>query len=237
MRRFSFIVIVSLLWVGGLTSHAQTTLVDSLLHAKLHYFGIELSIPIDYTATDCKIIWSPDNAQKHYLGIFNIAACSPDKNCMILYPEFLFNLLHKGEDSADGRLRYMAREIMEGTKLLDEEYRYTDKRGPLFWVEDNLSTVSGQWVNKTFNADKLFIYTLPLINSAFNINMGVLPTSIDSFHHLIRIYFTRKEGAYCDLLMLLTDDGMDDAEKYLSDLKGHIKFDDKIIHEKWELIP
>lgn len=237
MRHFRFIFLISLLCGECLTSQAQTTYIDSLLHSKLHNYGIELSLPVDYTANNCKTIWGPNNAQKHYLGVFDIAALSPDKNCMILYPEFLFRLLHEGEDSADGRLRYIAREILEGTNLLDEEYRYTDRRGPLFWVEDNISTVSGQWVNKTFNADRIFIYELPLINSVFNVNIGAFPTSIDSFHHLIRIYFTKKEGAYCDLLMLLTVDGMDDVERYLSDLKGHIRFDDKIIHEKWELIP
>lgn len=237
MRRFSLFVFISILCGCCFTGQAQTSCIDSLLHAKFHNYGIELSIPIGYVANDCKIIWSPNDAQKHYLGVFDIAACSPDNNCMILYPEFVFRLLHKGEDSSDGRLRYMAREIMEGTKLLDEEYRYTDNRGPLFWVGDNVSTVSGQWVNKSFNADKVFIYPLPRNHSAFKVNKGVMPISIDSFQHLIRVYFTRKEGAYCDLLMLLTDDGMEDAEKYLSDLKGNIRFDDRIIHEKWELIP
>ena len=211
---------------------------DDLFREKNDRWGVIFSVPEGYEGTEVKASWGANASYDHRLSaLFDRVLLSEDGNCAILYPTVLISLMPQNVCSIGGRMRYFEREMQEAFRYVDEDHNATDPDTVPFSLEDHSTCVTGEFVKKAFNADKMYMYSIPAVNAKLTVSKGEISSEeLARFTTATRLFILKEGGYYCDLLLLLSEEGEKQIWEYVDDLAGHLWFDEKQILLKWERI-
>ncbi len=200
--------------------------------------GISLKVPEGYSAEKTKVVWSYRPELRHPLGgLFSVAAISPDRNCVVFYPEFVFKIMNKGQDNIEGRKAFIVRDLKYLTGFMDTDGKFTDPYKTSFNPADYITTISGKIVREAFNADYVFLYGSdfdPAVLSCPSKGFSI-PFDKENYSKLQRVHIVKEGGSNYDLLLLFTESGYAKRWKYFLDLSGTITFDTRKIRQTWEV--
>ena len=227
-----------LLCVAAYGQEAEKNTVESFFDWTYEFYGISVKLPEGYSAEKTKVVWSYRQELPHSLGgLFSVAAISPDRNCVVFYPEIVFKIMKQGQDNIDGRMALIVRSLKYLTGFVGEDGKYTDPDNTSFNPTDYITTIKGKAVQDAFNADYVFVYGVdfdPSVLSSPPEGFSI-PFEKEKYSKLQRIHIVKEGGSNYDLLMLFTEAGFENRWKYLTDLSGNIYFDIKKIQQTWQV--
>jgi hypothetical protein len=222
-----------LLCISAYGQETEINTVEGFFDWTYDFYGISLKLPEGYSAEKTKVLWS--YRPKPLGGLFSVAAISPDRNCVVFYPEVVFKIMSKGQDNIEGRKAFIVRDLKYLTGFMDTDGKFTDPYKTSFNPADYITTISGKTVQEAFNADYVFLYGVdfdPAVLSSPSDGFSI-PFEKERYSKLQRIHIVKEGGSNYDLLMLFTEDGFENRWKYLADLSGTIFFDTKKIRQTW----
>lgn len=229
-----------LLCVAAYGQEAEINTVEGFFDWTYEFYGISVKLPEGYSAekTNTRVVWSYRPELRHPLGgLFSVAAISPDRNCVVFYPEIVFKIMKQGQDNIDGRMALIVRGLKYLTGVVGEDGKFTDPDNTSFNPADYITTIKGKAVRDAFNADYIFLYGVdfdPAVLSSPSDGFSI-PFEKERYSKLQRIHIVKEGGSNYDLLMLFTEDGFENRWKYLTDLSGKIYFDIKKIQQTWQV--
>ena len=222
-----------LLCISAYGQEAEINTVEGFFDWTYDFYGISLKLPEGYSAEKTKVLWS--YRPKPLGGLFSVAAISPDRNCVVFYPEVVFKIMSKGQDNIEGRKAFIVRDLKYLTGFMDTDGKFTDPYKTSFNPADYITTISGKTVQEAFNADYVFLYGFdfdPAVLSCPAKGFSI-PFDKGKYSKLQRIHIVKEGGSNYDLLMLFTETGFENRWRYLADLSGTIFFDTKKIRQTW----
>ena len=222
-----------LLCISAYGQEAENNTVEGFFDWTYDFYGISLKLPEGYSAEKTKVLWS--YRPKPLGGLFSVAAISPDRNCVVFYPEFVFKIMSKGQDNIEGRKAFIVRDLKYLTGFMDTDGKFTDPYKTSFNPADYITTISGKTVQEAFNADYVFLYGFdfdPAVLSCPAKGFSI-PFDKENYSKLQRVHIVKEGGSNYDLLMLFTKTGFENRWRYLGDLSGTIFFDTKKIRQTW----
>ena len=222
-----------LLCISAYGQEAEINTVEGFFDWTYDFYGISLKLPEGYSAEKTKVLWS--YRPKPLGGLFSVAAISPDRNCVVFYPEVVFKIMSKGQDNIEGRKAFIVRDLKYLTGFMDTDGKFTDPYKTSFNPADYITTISGKTVQEAFNADYVFLYGFdfdPAVLSCPAKGFSI-PFDKGKYSKLQRIHIVKEGGSNYDLLMLFTATGFENRWRYLADLSGTIFFDTKKIRQTW----
>ena len=222
-----------LLCISAYGQEAEINTVEGFFDWTYDFYGISLKLPEGYSAEKTKVLWS--YRPKPLGGLFSVAAISPDRNCVVFYPEFVFKIMNKGQDNIEGRKAFIVRDLKYLTGFMDTDGKFTDPYKTSFNPADYITTISGKTVQEAFNADYVFLYGFdfdPAVLSCPAKGFSI-PFDKENYSKLQRVHIVKEGGSNYDLLMLFTKTGFENRWRYLGDLSGTIFFDTKKIRQTW----
>lgn len=222
-----------LLCVAAYGQEAENNTVEGFFDWTYDFYGISLKLPEGYSAEKTKVLWS--YRPKPLGGLFSVAAISPDRNCVVFYPEVVFKIMSKGQDNIEGRKAFIVRDLKYLTGFMDTDGKFTDPYKTSFNPADYITTISGKTVQEAFNADYVFLYGFdfdPAVLSCPAKGFSI-PFDKENYSKLQRVHIVKEGGSNYDLLMLFTKTGFENRWRYLGDLSGTIFFDTKKIRQTW----
>lgn len=104
-----------------------------------------------------------------------------------------------------------------------------------------LTTLSGEWVKKAFEADSLFIYEAPTEITLYQIISGnYSEPEIESirksrYPYCDMIRLSTKEGWYLDMAIMLCEEGKEYLPCYIEQLSGNVRFNRERMREIWQV--
>lgn len=224
-----------LLCISAYGQEAEINTVEGFFDWTYDFYGISLKLPEGYSAEKTKVLWS--YRPKPLGGLFSVAAISPDRNCVVFYPEVVFKIMSKGQDNIEGRKAFIVRDLKYLTGFMDTDGKFTDPYKTSFNPADYITTISGKTVQEAFNADYVFLYGFdfdPAVLSCPAKGFSI-PFDKENYSKLQRVHIVKEGGSNYDLLMLFTKTGFENRWRYLGDLSGTIFFDTKKIRQTWEV--
>lgn len=222
-----------LLCISAYGQEAENNTVEGFFDWTYDFYGISLKLPKGYSAEKTKVVWS--YRPKPLGGLFSVAAISPDRNCVVFYPEVVFKIMSKGQDNIEGRKAFIVRDLKYLTGFMDTDGKFTDPYKTSFNPADYITTISGKTVQEAFNADYVFLYGFdfdPAVLSCPAKGFSI-PFDKENYSKLQRVHIVKEGGSNYDLLMLFTKTGFENRWRYLGDLSGTIFFDTKKIRQTW----
>ena len=222
-----------LLCISAYGQEAEINTVEGFFDWTYDFYGISLKLPEGYSAEKTKVLWS--YRPKPLGGLFSVAAISPDRNCVVFYPEVVFKIMSKGQDNIEGRKAFIVRDLKYLTGFMDTDGKFTDPYKTSFNPADYITTISGKTVQEAFNADYVFLYGFdfdPAVLSCPAKGFSI-PFDKENYSKLQRVHIVKEGGSNYDLLMLFTKTGFENRWRYLGDLSGTIFFDTKKIRQNW----
>lgn len=222
-----------LLCISAYGQEAENNTVEGFFDWTYDFYGISLKLPEGYSAEKTKVLWS--YRPKPLGGLFSVAAISPDRNCVVFYPEVVFKIMSKGQDNIEGRKAFIVRDLKYLTGFMDTDGKFTDPYKTSFNPADYITTISGKTVQEAFNADYVFLYGFdfdPAVLSCPAKGFSI-PFDKENYSKLQRVHIVKEGGSNYDLLMLFTKTGFENRWRYLGDLSGTIFFDTKKIRQTW----
>lgn len=222
-----------LLCISAYGQEAEINTVEGFFDWTYDFYGISLKLPEGYSAEKTKVLWS--YRPKPLGGLFSVAAISPDRNCVVFYPEVVFKIMSKGQDNIEGRKAFIVRDLKYLTGFMDTDGKFTDPYKTSFNPADYITTISGKTVQEAFNADYVFLYGFdfdPAVLSCPAKGFSI-PFDKENYSKLQRVHIVKEGGSNYDLLMLFTKTGFENCWRYLGDLSGTIFFDTKKIRQTW----
>lgn len=222
-----------LLCISAYGQEAEINTVEGFFDWTYDFYGISLKLPEGYSAEKTKVLWS--YRPKPLGGLFSVAAISPDRNCVVFYPEVVFKIMSKGQDNIEGRKAFIVRDLKYLTGFMDTDGKFTDPYKTSFNPADYITTISGKTVQEAFNADYVFLYGFdfdPAVLSCPAKGFSI-PFNKENYSKLQRVHIVKEGGSNYDLLMLFTKTGFENRWRYLGDLSGTIFFDTKKIRQTW----
>ena len=223
------------LCISAYGQEAENNTVEGFFDWTYEFYGISVKLPEGYSAEKTKVLWS--YRPKPLGGLFSVAAISPDRNCVVFYPEVVFKIMSKGQDNIEGRKAFIVRDLKYLTGFMDTDGKFTDPYKTSFNPADYITTISGKTVQEAFNADYVFLYGFdfdPAVLSCPAKGFSI-PFDKGKYSKLQRIHIVKEGGSNYDLLMLFTETGFENRWRYLADLSGTIFFDTKKIRQTWEV--
>lgn len=229
-----------LLCISAYGQEAEINTVEGFFDWTYDFYGISVKLPEGYSAekTNTRVVWSYRPELRHPLGgLFSVAAISPDRNCVVFYPEVVFKIMSKGQDNIEGRKAFIVRDLKYLTGFMDTDGKFTDPYKTSFNPADYITTISGKTVREAFNADYVFLYGFDFDPAVLScpVKGFSIPFEKERYSKLQRIHIVKEGGSNYDLLMLFTEDGFENRWKYLTDLSGKIYFDIKKIQQTWQV--
>ncbi len=224
-----------LLCISAYGQEAEINTVEGFFDWTYEFYGISVKLPEGYSAEKTKVLWS--YRPKPLGGLFSVAAISPDRNCVVFYPEVVFKIMSKGQDNIEGRKAFIVRDLKYLTGFMDSDGKFTDPYKTSFNPADYITTISGKTVQEAFNADYVFLYGFdfdPAVLSCPAKGFSI-PFDKENYSKLQRVHIVKEGGSNYDLLMLFTKTGFENRWRYLADLSGTIFFDTKKIRQTWEV--
>ena len=224
-----------LLCISAYGQEAEINTVEGFFDWTYEFYGISVKLPEGYSAEKTKVLWS--YRPKPLGGLFSVAAISPDRNCVVFYPEVVFKIMSKGQDNIEGRKAFIVRDLKYLTGFMDTDGKFTDPYKTSFNPADYITTISGKTVQEAFNADYVFLYGFdfdPAVLSCPAKGFSI-PFNKENYSKLQRVHIVKEGGSNYDLLMLFTKTGFENRWRYLGDLSGTIFFDTKKIRQTWEV--
>ena len=221
------------LCISAYGQEAEINTVEGFFDWTYDFYGISLKLPEGYSAEKTKVLWS--YRPKPLGGLFSVAAISPDRNCVVFYPEVVFKIMSKGQDNIEGRKAFIVRDLKYLTGFMDTDGKFTDPYKTSFNPADYITTISGKTVQEAFNADYVFLYGFdfdPAVLSCPAKGFSI-PFDKENYSKLQRVHIVKEGGSNYDLLMLFTKTGFENRWRYLGDLSGTIFFDTKKIRQTW----
>lgn len=222
-----------LLCISAYGQEAENNTVEGFFDWTYEFYGISVKLPEGYSAEKTKVLWS--YRPKPLGGLFSVAAISPDRNCVVFYPEVVFKIMSKGQDNIEGRKAFIVRDLKYLTGFMDTDGKFTDPYKTSFNPADYITTISGKTVQEAFNADYVFLYGFdfdPAVLSCPAKGFSI-PFDKENYSKLQRVHIVKEGGSNYDLLMLFTKTGFENRWRYLGDLSGTIFFDTKKIRQTW----
>lgn len=222
-----------LLCISAYGQETEINTVEGFFDWTYDFYGISLKLPEGYSAEKTKVLWS--YRPKPLGGLFSVAAISPDRNCVVFYPEVVFKIMSKGQDNIEGRKAFIVRDLKYLTGFMDTDGKFTDPYKTSFNPADYITTISGKTVQEAFNADYVFLYGFdfdPAVLSCPAKGFSI-PFDKENYSKLQRVHIVKEGGSNYDLLMLFTKTGFENRWRYLGDLSGTIFFDTKKIRQTW----
>lgn len=222
-----------LLCISAYGQEAEINTVEGFFDWTYEFYGITVKLPEGYSAEKTKVLWS--YRPKPLGGLFSVAAISPDRNCVVFYPEVVFKIMSKGQDNIEGRKAFIVRDLKYLTGFMDTDGKFTDPYKTSFNPADYITTISGKTVQEAFNADYVFLYGFdfdPAVLSCPAKGFSI-PFDKENYSKLQRVHIVKEGGSNYDLLMLFTKTGFENRWRYLGDLSGTIFFDTKKIRQTW----
>ena len=222
-----------LLCISAYGQEAEINTVEGFFDWTYDFYGISLKLPEGYSAEKTKVLWS--YRPKPLGGLFSVAAISPDRNCVVFYPEVVFKIMKQGQDNIDGRMALIVRGLKYLTGKVETDGKYADPYDISFNPTDYMTTISGKTVREAFNADYVFLYGFdfdPAVLSCPAKGFSI-PFDKENYSKLQRVHIVKEGGSNYDLLMLFTKTGFENRWRYLGDLSGTIFFDPKKIRQTW----
>lgn len=222
-----------LLCISAYGQEAEINTVEGFFDWTYEFYGISVKLPEGYSAEKTKVLWS--YRPKPLGGLFSVAAISPDRNCVVFYPEVVFKIMSKGQDNIEGRKAFIVRDLKYLTGFMDTDGKFTDPYKTSFNPADYITTISGKTVQEAFNADYVFLYGFdfdPAVLSCPAKGFSI-PFDKENYSKLQRVHIVKEGGSNYDLLMLFTKTGFENRWRYLADLSGTIFFDTKKIRQTW----
>lgn len=222
-----------LLCISAYGQEAEINTVEGFFDWTYDFYGISVKLPEGYSAEKTKVLWS--YRPKPLGGLFSVAAISPDRNCVVFYPEVVFKIMSKGQDNIEGRKAFIVRDLKYLTGFMDTDGKFTDPYKTSFNPADYITTISGKTVQEAFNADYVFLYGFdfdPAVLSCPAKGFSI-PFDKENYSKLQRVHIVKEGGSNYDLLMLFTKTGFENRWRYLGDLSGTIFFDTKKIRQTW----
>ena len=222
-----------LLCISAYGQEAENNTVEGFFDWTYEFYGISVKLPEGYSAEKTKVLWS--YRPKPLGGLFSVAAISPDRNCVVFYPEVVFKIMSKGQDNIEGRKAFIVRDLKYLTGFMDTDGKFTDPYKTSFNPADYITTISGKTVQEAFNADYVFLYGSDLDPAVLSSPSGdsSVPFDKGKYSKLQRVHIVKEGGSNYDLLMLFTKTGYENRWRYLGDLSGTIFFDTKKIRQTW----
>lgn len=221
------------LCISAYGQEAENNTVEGFFDWTYEFYGISVKLPEGYSAEKTKVLWS--YRPKPLGGLFSVAAISPDRNCVVFYPEVVFKIMSKGQDNIEGRKAFIVRDLKYLTGFMDTDGKFTDPYKTSFNPADYITTISGKTVQEAFNADYVFLYGFdfdPAVLSCPAKGFSI-PFDKENYSKLQRVHIVKEGGSNYDLLMLFTKTGFENRWRYLGDLSGTIFFDTKKIRQTW----
>lgn len=229
-----------LLCISAYGQEAEINTVEGFFDWTYDFYGISLKLPEGYSAekTNTRVVWSYRPELRHPLGgLFSVAAISPDRNCVVFYPEIVFKIMKQGQDNVDGRMALIVRGLKYLTGKVETDGKYADPYDISFNPTDYMTTISGKTVREAFNADYVFLYGSdfdPAVLSCPSKGFSI-PFNKENYSKLQRVHIVKEGGSNYDLLLLFTESGYAKRWKYFLDLSGTITFDTRKIRQTWEV--
>lgn len=222
-----------LLCISAYGQEAEINTVEGFFDWTYEFYGISVKLPEGYSAEKTKVLWS--YRPKPLGGLFSVAAISPDRNCVVFYPEVVFKIMSKGQDNIEGRKAFIVRDLKYLTGFMDTDGKFTDPYKTSFNPADYITTISGKTVQEAFNADYVFLYGFDFDPAVLSCpaNGFSIPFDKENYSKLQRVHIVKEGGSNYDLLMLFTKTGFENRWRYLGDLSGTIFFDTKKIRQTW----
>ena len=222
-----------LLCISAYGQEAEINTVEGFFDWTYDFYGISLKLPEGYSAEKTKVLWS--YRPKPLGGLFSVAAISPDRNCVVFYPEVVFKIMSKGQDNIEGRKAFIVRDLKYLTGFMDTDGKFTDPYKTSFNPADYITTISGKTVQEAFNADYVFLYGFDFAPAVLSCPAKgfSIPFDKENYSKLQRVHIVKEGGSNYDLLMLFTKTGFENRWRYLGDLSGTIFFDTKKIRQTW----
>ena len=227
-----------LLCVAAYGQEAENNTVEGFFDWTYEFYGISVKLPEGYSAEKTKVVWSFRPELRNPLGgFYSVAAISPDRNCVVFYPEVVFKIMSKGQDNIEGRKAFIVRDLKYLTGFMETDGKFTDPYKTSFNPADYITTISGKTVQEAFNADYVFLYGSDLDPAVLSSPYGdsSVPFDKGKYSKLQRVHIVKEGGSNYDLLMLFTKTGYENRWRYLADLSGTIFFDTKKIRQTWEV--
>ena len=225
-----------LLCISAYGQEAENNTVEGFFDWTYEFYGISLKLPEGYSAEKTKVVWSFRPELRNPLGgFYSVAAISPDRNCVVFYPEVVFNIMSKGQDNIEGRKAFIVRDLKYLTGFMDTDGKFTDPYKTSFNPADYITTISGKTVQEAFNADYVFLYGFdfdPAVLSCPAKGFSI-PFDKENYSKLQRVHIVKEGGSNYDLLLLFTESGYEKRWKYFLDLSGTITFDTRKIRQMW----
>jgi hypothetical protein len=193
--------------------------------------GIKAIVPEGFNKveeSDC--FWMTEDKQP--LDAFGCYMMNPENDCLIMYREVLPTLLTEGKsDNILSPLRFATKEIATLDKIQGKVKSYDIP----FLVTDRLNCLSGAWVKKNCNADRIYYYDCDLSKTIFVKISDRSKTLFSEFRHARRVYFCREGGSFLSLLVLTKSDSEDIFMQSLMKLTRSIWFDSEKIGTAWHI--
>ena len=225
-----------LLCISAYGQEAEINTVEGFFDWTYEFYGISVKLPEGYSAEKTKVLWSYRPELRHPLGgLFSVAAISPDRNCVVFYPEIVFKIMKQGQDNIDGRMALIVRGLKYLTGVVGEDGKFTDPDNTSFNPADYITTIKGKAVRDAFNADYIFLYGVdfdPAVLSCPAKGFSI-PFDKENYSKLQRVHIVKEGGSNYDLLLLFTESGYEKRWKYFLDLSGTITFDTRKIRQTW----
>ena len=225
-----------LLCISAYGQEAENNTVEGFFDWTYEFYGISVKLPEGYSAEKTKVVWSFRPELRNPLGgFYSVAAISPDRNCVVFYPEVVFKIMKQGQDNIEGRKAFIVRDLKYLTGFMDTDGKFTDPYKTSFNPADYITTISGKTVQEAFNADYVFLYGAdldPVVLSCPTKGFSI-PFDKENYSKLQRVHIVKEGGSNYDLLMLFTKTGFENRWRYLGDLSGTIFFDTKKIRQTW----
>ncbi len=133
-----------LLCISAYGQEAEINTVEGFFDWTYEFYGISVKLPEGYSAEKTKVLWS--YRPKPLGGLFSVAAISPDRNCVVFYPEVVFKIMSKGQDNIEGRKAFIVRDLKYLTGFMDTDGKFTDPYKTSFNPADYITTISGKTV-------------------------------------------------------------------------------------------
>lgn len=201
------------------------------------WYGIKISIPNDANATIDNIAWKHNVGYNNTLGgLFSLTVNWTNKECIIMFPIVVDRLIKTGVNSSvDGYMGSINREVLQSFDILDEDLKMRYNYAFCYNPGSHLTTISGNEVRSSTNADKICFYTLDCKEGMFRNTRGK-PLSFvpEKYSKIIRVFFLKEGGYHFDALLLMTDEAYKNKAEQLSLLIGMINFDEAKIKEVWD---
>ncbi len=203
-------------------------------------FGIVCTPPVKFKNLDkYYVIWKVrEDKAKHSGGMYGPIFLSKDRKCMVAFPVQLIMDYPKEKDQIKRRRQksgFPQSEIMgEIRTSLGLYYRYkhpSNNDAAKVDFHDYVTTISGRQPREMFNADSVFVYSLPDADSVFFFDEELEKMRSKKYPYCIGLFICKKDRATMNLKLFFTQKGFKNSKQYINMLSKKIWYDEDFRNE------